>query len=103
VATYTQKPGVYHAAYWNGEDSGPIDTMMTGLYGDDYVGSTPDGTDLIVNGQNNLLFQGGGYSFRVAAESMLVRGPVYGDFQGEARWQAVTPGVFTDQFNLQSE
>lgn len=101
MATYTQKQGVYHAAPWDGVDPDPVDTMMTGLYGADYVGSEIDGTTLVLTGQGDLFFPGGNQTFTLPTGQVLVRGPYYGAYQGEAAWQYFPPATFADRFLAQ--
>jgi hypothetical protein len=103
MATYTQKPGVYHAELWDGVDSRPIDTMMTALYDTDYVGSEINGTTLTLTGQGDLYFPGGNTTFDLPAGQVLIRGPLYGTYQGEAAWQYFPPTVFTARFLAQGE
>jgi hypothetical protein len=102
LTTYIQNPPTFSAALWDGVNKGPVDVMLTDLYGADYLGSEVDGDTLTVAGQESLWFLGHNPSLTIPAGNVLIRGPFYGAYVAEARWEFITPEAFADRFSVKT-
>lgn len=101
---YERTPEVFRVAFWDGVDPGPVDEMISGLFGDDYLGSE-QGTAvnesqggegwLRVKGRpDSLLWFRGAAQWVIPAGNMLVYGPVYPDDAKGGNWSYYSPEQF---------
>jgi hypothetical protein len=99
---------MYHAALWDGVDPGPIDALIGGLFGEDYLGSEPDldqGSDgwLRVKGKDKLWFRGSD-RMPIPQGHVLIYGPVYSDSDLQpGTWQYITGAQFAARFSKMEE
>lgn len=102
---YVAVAPVYHAAPWDGVDPAPIDEMISGLYGDDYLGSEPaldqgsDGWLRVIGRPDGKLWFRGSDRWVIPKENVLIFGPVYsdGDLQ-PGTWQYISEAQFAARF-----
>lgn len=103
MTQYTRNDPAYFAAEWDGIDPRPVDDLLNGLFGSDYLGLTVDEVHqrLTVHGAPDSACRFGvsGYELVIDRRMFLVMGPVYGSDRSDAVWPTLTPSaLFLSKF-----
>jgi hypothetical protein len=102
---FVDVPPLYHAALWDGVDAAPIDELIGGLFGADYLGSEPaldqgsDGWLRVTSRPDGRLWFRASGTWVIPAGNVLIYGPMYGDGDLQpGTWQYITEAQFAARF-----